>query len=187
MSNLFWGNHLNYFCIKFRSMDAQVLSRSFHTKIIQSTTAITSIVVAFSHESKKINYESIQKFLLLFAFAKSRISLFFRHCEANLRFAEAIQTKIKSARSANQFKSFCYFLLSQKVESLLSLNFNLPNKANSINPTQQTIEGIAVEVVKFLANLGRETRLGVCERPKFAKSTQDAPKSKLQKEIAYDS
>ena len=31
---------------KFRSIDAQVLSRSFCAKITQSTTAITSIVVA---------------------------------------------------------------------------------------------------------------------------------------------
>ncbi len=45
VGNLFWGNHLDYFCIKPRSMDAQVLFRSFHTKIIQSTTAITSIVI----------------------------------------------------------------------------------------------------------------------------------------------
>ncbi|MGX2982760.1 hypothetical protein [Helicobacter sp. 23-1045] len=35
---------MDYFCIKPRSMDAQVLSRLFHAKIIQSTTAITSIV-----------------------------------------------------------------------------------------------------------------------------------------------
>ncbi|MGX3011166.1 hypothetical protein ACWIUD_06355 [Helicobacter sp. 23-1044] len=38
------GNHLLCFGTKFRSMDAQVLSRLFHAKIIQSTTAITSIV-----------------------------------------------------------------------------------------------------------------------------------------------
>ena len=38
---------------KFRSIDAQVLSRLFRAKITQSTTAITSIVVAFSHELKK--------------------------------------------------------------------------------------------------------------------------------------
>ena len=43
-SNLYLGNHLDYFCIKLRSMDAQVLSRLFYAKIIQSTTATTSIV-----------------------------------------------------------------------------------------------------------------------------------------------
>ena len=132
MSNLFWGNHLNYFCIKFRSMDAQVLFRSFHTKIIQSTTAITSIVVALA-TNPKIKCESLQKFLLRFAFAKSRISLLLRHCEANLRFAEAIQ-KNKSARSANLCKSFCYFWLSPKVESPLPLNSNLPSKVDLQNP-----------------------------------------------------
>ncbi|MGX2983566.1 hypothetical protein [Helicobacter sp. 23-1045] len=42
---MFWGSHLNYFCVKLRSMDAQVLSRLFHAKIIQSTTAITSIEI----------------------------------------------------------------------------------------------------------------------------------------------
>ena len=41
--------------------------------------------------------------------------------------AEAIQ-KNKSARSANPCKSFCYFLLSQKVESPLPLNPNLPER-----------------------------------------------------------
>ncbi len=46
VGNLFWGNHLRYFDTKFRSMDAQVLFRSFRAKITQSTTAITSIVVA---------------------------------------------------------------------------------------------------------------------------------------------
>ena len=43
-SNLYLGNHLDYFGIKLRSMDAQVLSRLFYAKIIQSTTATTSIV-----------------------------------------------------------------------------------------------------------------------------------------------
>ena len=53
--NLYLGNHLDYFCIKLRSIrriyersevaiDAQVLFRLFHTKIIQSHTATTSIV-----------------------------------------------------------------------------------------------------------------------------------------------
>ena len=49
VGNLFWGNHLDYFCIKFRSIDAQVLSHSFHTKIIQSTTAITSIAIRLAN------------------------------------------------------------------------------------------------------------------------------------------
>ena len=99
----------------------------------KSHTAITSIVVALA-TNLKIKCESLQKFLLRFAFAKSRISLLLRHCEANLRFAEAIQTKIKSARSANLCKSFCYFLLSQKVESPLPLNSNLPSKVDLQNP-----------------------------------------------------
>ena len=68
---MFWGNHLDYFCIKFRSMDAQVLSRSFHTKIIQSTTAITSIAIRALHESsKKIQLKILIKVFATFCFCK---------------------------------------------------------------------------------------------------------------------
>ena len=53
--NLYLGNHLDYFCIKLRSIrriyersevaiDAQVLFRLFHAQTMQSTTAIASIV-----------------------------------------------------------------------------------------------------------------------------------------------
>ena len=77
-------------------------------------------------------------------------------------------------------KSFCYFWLSPKVESPLPLNFNPTSDAESANKAQQTIEGIAVEVAEFLPNFECETRLEVCERSKFGKSPQDAPKTKLQ-------
>ncbi len=87
--NLFWGNHLNYFCIKPRSMDAQVLFRSFHTKIIQSTTAITSIVASLR----------LQIILIVIRIANrlriKRGFLIFRHCEAIQRIAEAIHKKNK--------------------------------------------------------------------------------------------
>ena len=85
----------------------------------------------------------------------------------------------KYAQSANLLKNFCYFWLKPKVESLLPLKPNLLNHADSANRTQQTIEGIAVEVAEFLPNLECETRLDVCEHSKFGKSMQDAPKSKL--------
>ncbi|MGX3010790.1 hypothetical protein ACWIUD_04380 [Helicobacter sp. 23-1044] len=49
---MFWGSHLRCFGTKFRSMDAQVLFRSFRAKTTQSTTAITSIEIRASHESK---------------------------------------------------------------------------------------------------------------------------------------
>ena len=52
------------------------------------------------------------------------------------------------------------------------------NGKDSIS-AQQTTEGIAVGVLGFLVNFGREARLGVCECPKFAKSTKGAPKSGL--------
>ena len=51
---------------------------------------------------------------------------------------------------------------------------------------EATIEVVAVEVLWFLANFGRETRLTVCERPKFAKSTKDAPKDELRHRRIYD-
>ena len=52
----------------------------FDCRFVQSTNLMT-----------KLSQKSLQKFLLLFAFAKSRISLLLRHCEANHRFAKAIQ------------------------------------------------------------------------------------------------
>ena len=51
--------------------------------------------------------------------------------------------------------------------------------AESINKAQQTIEGIAVEVVGFLDDFGRKARLKSAQCPKSSKSPQDAPKSKL--------
>ena len=92
-------------------------------------------------------------------------------------------------------KSFCYFWLLPKVESLLPYqpkstkkgkfvestidSANPTSDADSTNKAQQTIEGIAVEVAEFLPNLECETRLDVCEHSKFGKSMQDAPKSEL--------
>ena len=43
--NLSWGNHLNYFYLKHRFNGLQSYFRGFQVKIIQSTTAITSIVI----------------------------------------------------------------------------------------------------------------------------------------------
>ena len=95
--NLFWGNHLRCLWIKLRSIDAQVLFRLFHPQTTQSTTAITSIVLAKATNLKK---------LVIARFGN----------------AESKQSKqIKSVRSANHCKSFCHFLLLQKVESLFFL------------------------------------------------------------------
>ena len=74
-----------------RSQTISLVSRPKFAKNYESQTENSSVVVAFSHESKKNKIKSLLKFLLLFAFAKSRISLFSRHCEANRRFAKAIQ------------------------------------------------------------------------------------------------
>ena len=52
--------------------------------------------------------------------------------------------------------------------------------AESANKSQQTIEGIAVEVVGFLGDFGCETGLKSAKHSKSPKSPQDAPKSKLQ-------
>ena len=175
VGNLFWGNHLCYFGTKFRSMDAQVLFRSFCAKITQSTTAITSIVVAKA-TNLKIKRESLLKFLLLFAFAKSRISLFSRHCEANHRFAKAIQSKNQSAQSANPIKSFCYFWLSPKVESPFFIDSAFDSQ--SIRATNRNGRDCGGGFV-FVRIFGRETRLVVCERPKILTSAKDAPKSEL--------
>ena len=54
------------------------------------------------------------------------------------------------------------------------------NCAESTPLYPQTTEEIAVGVLGFSANFGRETRLDVCECPKFAESTKGAPKSELK-------
>ena len=55
--------------------------------------------------------------------------------------------------------------------------------AESVNPPQQTIEGIAVEVAEFLPNFECGTR--VCEHSKFGKSMQDLPKTKLPTQFIF--
>lgn len=62
---------------------------------------------------------------------------------------------------------------------------NSNNTRNSALSTQQTIEGIAVEVAEFLPNFECETGLGVREHSKLDKSMQDAPKSELPQNNAY--
>ena len=95
-------------------MDAQVLFRLFRAKTAHSHTAITSIVVAFSHESAESSLRDS-------ANAESKQST----TESSLRgrivdSPEAIQqNKINPARSANPRKTFCFVLLLQKVESPL--------------------------------------------------------------------
>ncbi len=98
---------------KFRSMDAQVLFRSFCAKITQSTTAITSIAIRIANRLR----------------IKRKITIF-RHCEIRQRRIVAIPPPLvilSAAKYPNKInpcvaqpiKSFCYFLLSQKVESPL--------------------------------------------------------------------
>ncbi len=92
-----------------RSQTISLVSRPKFAKNYESQTENPSVVVALPRIYKS-----------------KRESIIFRHCEANHRFAEAIQSKNKYARSANPCKSFCFVLLLQKVESLLPLNHNLP-------------------------------------------------------------
>ncbi len=99
-----------------RSQTISLVSRPKFAKNYESQTENPSVVVALPRI-----YES------------KRESIIFRHCEANRRFAKAIQKK-QSARSANPCKSFCYFWLSPKVESLYSLVIarfgQRPNRSN---------------------------------------------------------
>ncbi len=88
VGNLFWGNHLRYFGDKISLDEPQVLSRSFHAKITQSTTAITSIVIRLANQLRI-----------------KRGFLALRHCEANHRFAETIHTYRHSERSEESKKS----------------------------------------------------------------------------------
>ena len=183
--NLFWGNHLRYFGDKIslnrrpslislisRQNNAKHHRHYFDCRFVQSTNL-----------AKKSNKKSLLKFLLLFAFAKSRISLFSRHCEANRRFAEAIQNfcdskndKFKSAQSANPIKSFCYFWLSPKVESPFFIDSAFDSQ--SIRATNRNGRDCGGDFV-FVRIFGIETRLRVCEIPKILTSAKDALISEL--------
>ena len=57
--------------------------------------------------------------------------------------------------------------------------------AESANKSQQTIEGIAVEVAEFLGDFECKTVLESAQCSKSPKSPQDAPKTKLPKDNAY--
>ncbi len=67
---MFWGNHLRCLWIKLRSIDTQVLFRSFRAKITQSTTAITSIVIRVANQLR-IKRESIISVIARFGYAES--------------------------------------------------------------------------------------------------------------------
>ena len=87
---MFWGNHLRCFDNKISLDEPLVLSRSFCAKATQSTTAITSIVVALATNLKN-KCKSLSKFLLLFAYPKSRIPLYLVIASPCQRQDEAIQ------------------------------------------------------------------------------------------------
>ena len=55
-----------------------------------------------------------------------------------------------------------------------------PRNDESIDSAFKTTEGFSVWLSWFLANFGCETRLIVCERPKFAKSAECNSKDKLR-------
>ena len=88
VGNLSLGNHLDYFGTKFRSMDAQVLFRSFRTKIIQSTTATTSIAICVANRLQ-IKHKS------LFCHCENRVAIRGNpfYCKCN----KAIQSQHKGA------------------------------------------------------------------------------------------
>ena len=91
-------------------------------------------------------------------------------------FAESAESMEKNAESTLDSTN-PQNLTRKNTESTID-SANPTSDAESANKAQQTIEGIAVEVAEFLPNFECETR--VCERSKFGKSPQDAPKTKLQ-------
>ena len=110
--NLFWGNHLDYFCLKHRSMNHQFYFCGFQAKIIQSTTAITSIVASLCSQILRIVIRLANQLRIKCE------SMNYQSLRDSATPNRSNPNKIKSARSANPCKSFCYFLLLQKVESL---------------------------------------------------------------------
>ena len=74
---MFWGMRFAPFSHKTALDRRLVLSRLFRAKTARSHTAITSIEIRALHESKKkSNKKSLQKFLLLFVKAKSRVPIY---------------------------------------------------------------------------------------------------------------
>ena len=73
------------------------------------------------------------------------------------------------AMTAYVFGGFAVFLDCHEFADANSRNDGL-----FLDSAFKTTEGFSVWFSWFLANLGREARLGVCERPKFAKSAPNA-------------
>ena len=103
IGNLYLGSH----CVDLLnfgvSQTPSLVSTPKFSKNSTSTTATTSIVIRVANQLR----------------IKRKITIP-RHCETCLWQVVAIQTKIKSARSANLCKSFCFVLLLPKVEYSLT-------------------------------------------------------------------
>ncbi|MGX2982478.1 hypothetical protein, partial [Helicobacter sp. 23-1045] len=117
------GNHLNYFCIKPRSMDAQVLSRLFHAKIIQSTTAITSIVLK---DIKRRFCDSHENFI------KSQ-NLIIRHCEKMRSIFVAIHTLDSAIFACDSVKFLCKILCFLTFSALDSTIRQIPQISQNLH------------------------------------------------------
>ena len=121
LGNLYLGSH----CVDLLnfgvSQTPSLVSTPKFSKNSTSTTTTTSIVIRVANQLR-IRRES------------KRI----HHCETCLWQVVAIQTKIKSARSANQFKSFCFVLLLQKVESSLTRHCEANRRFAQSNPKKNS-------------------------------------------------
>ena len=139
MGNLSWGMQFRT-CEKFRvfaDFKSSLTPEIFHK--YKSHTAITSIVASLRSQIlrivirctnliKKSNKKSLLKFLLLFAFAKSRILSY----PTNLNQPRKVILQ-NLARSANPIKSFLLlFCFRKKVESPLPYRLQLTKNGNFV-------------------------------------------------------
>ena len=100
----------------------------------------------------------------------------FRTCE---NFWESTDSSLVLSQKFSQDTKFPPQFLPLRFCESQNLGENSDKSAESANKAQQTIEGIAVEVVGFLGDFGCETGLKSAKHSKSPKSPQDAPKSKL--------
>ena len=122
----------------------QIYIKKFLLLLAFAKSRIPSYLTNFN-QPKKVNLQNLarsaQKLLLLFAFAKSRILSYLTNFnqpkKVNL---QNLTRKAPNPRISHEVrKSFCYFLLLPKVESLLPYQPQLTKKRNFVDSAKQNL------------------------------------------------
>ena len=93
------------------------------------------------------------------------------------------ESNAKLSAREGEFLDCCFALLTNSADCHESATFDKVadsrNDESLLDSVFKTTEGFSVWLSLLLLNLGRETRLDVCERPKFSKSAERLSKDEL--------